>query len=710
MTADLLRCDLVALATLAACLWCAGRGCAQTEAPDWFVAGGREAFLRRLDLDRPELAAVRAALDAGDVDAAGAAWIEHFQAMPIDTALLTDWAGRARAADYDTARADDLLAGRFWDGYSVWEVPATGFDWYGSPLSCCTRFPVLGVLRLAAHHTRDPKYARFMVEHVLGYMAAYPIGEFVGKISTDGWTDHTTTAKPWYWCMIPERLSELSETVALLRTFEEVSDEELLTILQRMYEEAGYLTTQIGPWVDRRHNGGGAMIGALAQSCAVLRDFPAAGEWMAYDAELLAQYLDDAFYPDGMCVELTTAYSASVSVAQQRLAYALRAQPAMVARRDRLAAMVTAMVALSDPTGWLPSFGDLYAGTLPRYLHEPLVRQLELPWVASILRGGDEQPPFLVWPEPGAEHWCGYYTMRSDWSPEARYLAIDGGPWGTTHQHGDKLSFVITAEGARFIIDPSSTRYASNQTDAFIGRQPSGFLHNTITVDGVDEFRSEGTVAEATAPLQNTWEQGANHTLFVSDYCFRPVKPVSWERRVLFAGAEYWLLQDVLTGDQRAARVEQNFQFEADLEIEFQGTMTVATAPNGARLVLMPLEGSLQPTLTVGDAAPHTTYWPSGKPTEVLCREDGHDQIHGRGWTGRSGHRLLPAPAVTYVGELALPATITVALVPLAPDQTLDDLPAITAAADDAGATWLLPTDAGLLRWRTTAAGCRVLP
>jgi len=51
-----------------------------------------------------------------------------------------------------------------------------------------------------------------------------------------------------------------------------------------------------------------------------------------------------------------------------------------------------------------------------------------------------------------------------------------------------------------------------------------------------------------------------------------------------------------------------------------------------------------------------------------------------------------------------------VALVPLAPDQTLDDLPAITAAADDAGATWLLPTDAGLLRWRTTAAGCRVLP
>lgn len=709
MTADLLRCDRVALMMLAACLWCTDRGCAQNEAPDWFVVADRETFLRRLDLDRPELTAVRAALDAGDVGAAGAAWIEYFRAMPIDAALLTDWATRPRQAEYNTARADDLLAGHFWDGYSVWEVPDSGFDWYGSPLSCCTRFPVLGTLRLAAHHTRDPKYARFMVEHILGYMAAYPIAEFVDMSSNDGWVSHTTTAKPWYWCMIPERLSELSETVALLRGFPEVTDDELLAILQRMYEETGYLTTQIGPWVDRRHNGGGAMIGALAQSCAVLRDFPAAGEWAAYDAELLARYLDDAFYPDGMCVELTTAYSASVSVAQQRLAYALREQPAIASRRDRLAAMVTAMVALSDPTGWLPSFGDLYAGALRGYVHPPLVAWLDLPWAESVARGGDEAPPFLSWPVPGQEQWCGYYTMRSDWSPEARYMAIDGGPWGTTHQHGDKLSFVITAEGARFIIDPSSTRYASNQPDAFIGRQPSGFLHNTITVDGVDEFRSEGTVAEATAPLSNRWERGANHTLFASDYSFRPVQPVDWERRMLFAGSEYWLLQDVLTGDQPSARVEQNFQFEADIAIEFQGAMTVATAPNGARLVLMPLEGSLQPALTIGDTAPHATYWPSGKPTEVLCREDGHDQIHGRGWTGRGGHRLLPAPAVTYVGAVDLPATITVALVPLAPDQTLDELPAITSAAEGVATSWSLPTRTGVLHWRTAPDDCGIV-
>ena len=299
--------------------------------------------------------------------------------------------------------------------------------------------------------------------------------------------------------------------------------------------------------------------------------------------------------------------------------------------------------------------------------------------------------------------------MRSDWSPEARYLAIDGGPWGTTHQHGDKLSFVLTALGAKFIIDPSSTRYASNRPDAFIGGQPSGFLHSTITVDGVDEFHSEGSISETKAPLQNRWEHGKGYTLFAGTYTFAPVKPIQWERRVLFADGSYWLLQDVITGPQDTARIEQNFQFEADIEIEFQNGTTIAKAPNGARLALVPVASSLKPQLTIGDKTPHTTYWPSGKPTKVLRREDGHDQMHGRGWTGRSSHRLIPAPAVTYVGEVKLPAMLSVALVPLAAGQELTEIPQIESETSGQTTTWRMPTGDGVLRFVTSPERCEVL-
>lgn len=695
----------VAICALA--LLCLTPALAQEATRDFIVP--RASFVRLLDLDKPELAAVKAALDKDDVAGAETAYVAYFRARTLETPLLTNWSAVAQVPNWRRDYADRTLAGHIDDGYSVYDVPPTGLDWHNSPLSCVTRFPVLEHLRHAYHQTGDPKYARFMVEHMLGYVAAYPIEEFVGKHTLEGWVSHTTVARPWYWAMIPERLMEMPQSVALLRSSPDVSDEELLRLLHRMYMECGYLSTEIKGWVDRRHNGGCAMIEALAVSATVLSDFPQAQRWLDQAAELELQYLAQSFYPDGMCVELTTAYSSSVSQAVQGLCYALRDRPAIAQHRDKVEALITCMAGLTDPTGWLPSFGDLYATTADRGINAAAAQWCGLDYVKPLLGGRPgAPPPFLNWPLPGQEQWCGYYAMRSGWDPQGRYLAIDGGPWGTTHQHGDKLSFVVTALGSKFIIDPSGTRYAANTPDSFISRQASGFLHNTITIDGVDEFIHEGSEMEAKAPLTNRWETGDRHTLFAASYSFAPLKPVKWERRVLFADKRYWLVQDVLTGEQPEAQVEQNFQFEADIQISFEGNKTIATAPSGAKLVLVPLGGDLKPILSLGDKQPHTSYWSDGKPKTVLCREDDRDQVHGRGWTGRSGDKLMPAPAVTYTGTMKLPGTITLLLVPLTKEQTLADLPPVTVTQAEEKAVWALPVKQGKLSLESSLTECAV--
>jgi hypothetical protein len=674
--------------------------------PDASFLVPREQFLRQLDLARPELAAVKQALDANDVAGAERAFIAYWRTRPLQSPFLTDWDAITRNPAYKNSRSEAALAGHFNDGYSVYDAPPTGLDWHDSPLSCVTRMPLIVGPRWSYHHTRDRQYARFIVDHVLGYIGAYPIADFVGKSSDTGWVSHTTVAKPWYWCMLPERFWELSETLPLIRTSPDVTDEELLTILHRFYQECGYMATQIKPWVDRRHNGGCAMIKGLAMAAIVLQDFPRAQQWLDLCGELTAQYINEAFYPDGMCVELTTAYSLGVSEYMQSMAAGLQERPAIVALKPRVTQMITCLTALSDPTGTLPSFGDLHAGKLQGGLDMDAVAWTGLSWVKTVLgRADGPPPPFTVWPPPGQEAWCGYYTMRSDWTPGARYLAMDCGPWGTTHQHGDRLSFMVTALSAKFIIDPSGTRYAANTPDSFISRQVSGFLHNTITVDGVDEFMGSIPL-ESKAPLTNRWEHGDGFSLLVGDYAFAPVKPINWQRRMLFADKSYWLLQDVLTGEQPETQVEQNFQFEADIQIEFRDNMTLAKAPNGAMLALVPLQGGLTPKLTLGDKEPHVSYWPDGKPKTVLCREDNRDQVHGRGWTGRSGDKLLPAPAVTYVGKVALPAMITVAMVPLEAGQTLEQLPQTKHEGD----VWTLPLAGGSLRFETTIDGCRLIP
>lgn len=704
---------VIGLATLAGGLLAADAPSSAPSNPPPYLLD-LNAFFRDLRLDRPELAQVKEALDQNDLTRAGKAYATWFRTKEMKWALWTDWSALKRDPAFDRAKADGLLAGHLWDGYSVYEVPATGIDWRKAPLTCLTRFPIFSTLLDAAFHTQEPKYATFLAAHAMEYIKAYPMAEFVGKGSF-GDNGNFVVSSPWHWSMMPRRVEELSRAMTLVRQFPQVSDDDLIAILHRIYQEAVYCRLAMKRWVDKRHNGGKSYIVAMAHAGKLLADFKVTDEWSANNAALLAQYIQQSFYPDGQCVEIATSYSGSAAYYVQELASQMIDQEGIKAARPRLAAMVEWSIGISTPGGALPSFGDLTARDVSGTIYRPLLDWLDVPYAKTILdRGsGDENgplPPHVVWPAPGQEAWAGYYAMRSDWTKRARYLCIDAGPRGTSsHDHGDKLSFVVSAYGENFVIDPTSTSYRNNEPDAFISTQKAGFLHNTVTVDGVDEFANEP--AEAKVPLTNRWEHSAHHSLMEGSYSFAPVKAVEWKRRLVFADKSYWMLQDVLTGEQGAegVMVEQNFQFEKGIEVEFDGARTIAIAPSGARLVLIPMVTEMKPTLSIGDEKPHTTYWPDGKPKPNVGRKGGKDESpHGRGWTGRSGNKLLPAPAVTYVGRVKLPAMLTILMVPIAPNEDLKQLPEVVAESGKDAVTWVLPLAKNSLRVETSPTTFRV--
>ncbi|NLJ34759.1 MAG: hypothetical protein GX358_00785 [candidate division WS1 bacterium] len=682
-----------------------------------------EGFLGDLCDDVPELAPARVALANGDLDGAIAAYVGHFRARPVSHPLMVAWSAIEPATGHNTNAADETLSGFIRDGYNVHQVPESGLDWIGCPLICLTRFPHLQAVLYAAHHTGDPRYVRYTVEHVLEYMENWPIADFIGK-GIEGWVDNYTVTRPWHWCMLSPRLQCLGDVVNLTRASEQVTDRERFDILHRMYQETAYMRIYMQKQVDARHNGGLDMLRAMAVACEVLSDFQVPQQWRQDNGRMAKQYLSESFYPDGMNIELTQAYSQSIAAASQTLALMLRDEPDVQELFPLMEAIAGWAIGVGKPTGSLPSYGDLRAGSFAGALNMELIELLDVPWVKTIVERTDgPEPPATVWPWPGEEAWGGLYTMRSDWSPEALYMCINGGPWGISHRHGDRLSFVVSAYGADFIIDPPSTRYHSNEPDAFVSRQAAGFLHNSITIDGVDQFEyardEQGQVVqtvprEVTEPLDNTWEHGEDYTLWISDYSFVPILNANWERRVVFADKSYWLLQDVITGEGFAGAgqpvtIEQNFQFDEHIEIEFDGNITIATAPNGARLVLLPLEGDLQPQLSKGDTTPHTSYWPDGIPKQDLSTSTDTALPHGRGWVGR-GNKLQPAPAVTYVGQVQLRTALTVAILPLKPNQELSDLVDIGKEMSDTRTLWTLPTETGALHVETSADACKVRP
>ena len=660
---------------------CAALALENARAED-FIVPTREAFLRELKLGRPELSAVRAALDAGETDAAARAFVGYFRQKRLASPLLRDWDGIRPDPKYKNSRSESYLSGFMRGGYNVYHVPKSGIDWHNAPLVVLNSHHELTYLGLSVHHTRERRYLKAMLDYLDGYMAAYPIEQFVGKNATVGWIDDLTVGRPWRWGAIAEHPMNWAPMIDQFRRYPEVDDTRILQLMWRLYQEVAYLRTQMQYYIDREHNAGCRMIMALATACALFEDFRRADEWLAFDTRMLEQFINGAFYPDGVNKELTTAYHSSMVQQMSQTATALRGAPNIGKVRDRLENMIIGIAAMGRPTGGIPAYGDMRPGHFRGAIYHGVLDWIQMPWADALFRGKPgPEPPFLNWPVPGQDQWCGYYTMRSDWSRDARYMMIDAGPWGTNHRHGDRLSFVVTAYGADFIVDPAPTLYRSNQPDAFISRQNFGFVHNTITVDGVDEFehvmRNGKPVRfyprEAAAPLENTWRQSEECQLFGGAYSFLPLKPVTWERRVLFVKGAYWVVQDVLTGDAERVAVEQNLQFSPDIEIALRDNVVEAKAPNGARLVVTPLSSTLKPVLSVGDKTPHTSYWPDGAVHRTDLTQATKPPIHGRGWVGR-GRKLIPAPAVTYTGTVPLPQTITLLLFPLAAGQERDTL------------------------------------
>jgi len=454
-----------------------------------FIVPTREAFLRELKLERPELIAVKKALDARDVDAALQAFVKYFRQRKLRSPLLRDWNAIKPDPSYRNGGSENFLKGFIRGGYNVYHVPETGIDWLKAPLVVLNSHRELSYLGLSFHHTREPRYLDAMLDYLDGYQKAYPIEKFVGKNATMGWIDDLTVGRPWRWGAIAEHPINWAPMIDQFRRYPEVDDARLLELMRRLYQEVSYLRTQMQYYIDREHNAGCRMILALATACALFEDFRRADEWLAFDTRMLEQFINGAFYPDGVNKELTTAYHASMVQQMTLTATALKDAPNIGKVRDRLQNMITGIAALGRPTGTIPAFGDMRPGHFRHAVHPGVLDWIRMPWADAHFRGRPgPEPSFLNWPVPGQDQWCGYYTMRSDWGANARYLMIDAGPWGTTHVHGDRLSFVVTAYGADFIVDPAPTKYRSNEPDAFISRQSFGFLHNPITVDGVHEF------------------------------------------------------------------------------------------------------------------------------------------------------------------------------------------------------------------------------
>jgi hypothetical protein len=239
-----------------------------------------------------------------------------------------------------------------------------------------------------------------------------------------------------------------------------------------------------------------------------------------------------------------------------------------------------------------------------------------------------------------------HYVMRSGWTPEDRFLILDGGPHGTNHHHEDALNFELFAYGEHLIIDPGLYRY--NYDSPWRQFMISSLAHNTLAVDGQGQCRRQKRATwVAKGPMPNVWRTGDDLTYFRGSYTYGYGDggrvPVEHTRSVFFIEGRFWVIVDRARPRDTAEHLyESLFMLNAP---------DAAVTEDGGRI----LTRRAGPNLLIA-AAPVP-----GQTAQVV---KGQTEPVRRGWKP-GGETVVPNPTAVFAQRKAGPATFALALYPL---------------------------------------------
>ncbi|HJN17004.1 MAG TPA: alginate lyase family protein, partial [Armatimonadota bacterium] len=608
-----------------------------------------------------ELAATREAAAAGDYERAKVEFLAYMRGRP-GPVWRFDWRDwdKKQQDNFDTGRADRAMA-HIHSSFGRQTELGPDIDWTTNGFSRdepeytpewtynLNRFGAWVDLGRAYWATGDEKYAQEWIAQMLDWTADEIAPELGSPNTAPTWRtieQGIRTAGSWmdtyhYFLGSPSLTPEAHCT--FVKSFVEHAQQ-----LRRMtvdYPQHG------GNWVTMECNG-------LAHVGVMFPEFTAAEDWrdVAYGRMLVE--LEAQVYPDGAQMELTGGYH---QVARGNFKRALdpllrNDLPLPDGYMEKLERMYRYNLESMMPNGTLPPLNDSGNSNVRGALREAyeLYGDETYLWGATL---GEEGTPVdytsVSFP------WAGQHVMRSGWTRDDVYLMFEAGPFGTGHQHEDKLGLYLYGGGRTLLTEAGSYTYDRSKWRRYALDTAS---HNTIMVDGLSQNqRSQRDTYRAQEPLDGTWvtTDGFDWATGTYDggYGRDRDTSVTHERTVIFVRPDYFLVLDRLLGegDHTYSNIFHLDADEADLD---EDTLTVISrVPDAANLALIPIDTD-------------------GLTVDVVKGQDEPVQ----GWIPRAKHRQIPTPIYEKTGPC--PQLFATLMVPLAAGEELD----VSAELLDVGA------------------------
>lgn len=540
----------------------------------------------------------------------------------------------APASDEALAVADDALQHRFTFYGETHPLPAS-INWDHNPGTAhwghdLNRFSYLAPLMAATVRTGDAAYMRKALELIGAWVDDCDITRcFAGTPYAFGsYLNNAIHLTSW------------AQVLTLATRDKLVADHDLLRILRSVHEQIAYLEI-----VTDGHGGNWPTIGCqgILNALARLPVLADHDRFVDHCIGTFASQIDDQILPDGVQDELTPHYH---SVVINNLLSAMDSLQSL----DR-------------------SLEPRTLETLRKMLHYEA--QATLPGGGQQLAFNDSDPERVprrgdslarfgladaLPDDPGPElfPWAGVAFLRQHASAGDLYLAFDGGPFGRSHQHEDKLGFVLHAYGRTLLVDPG--RHLYDQTAvSYLPYLRSTQAHSTILVDGQGQHsKAHPDTWVCREPLDLAFRTSPTDTRASASYNLGygqdNAVDVVHHRQIVFVDQRFWVVFDRVEGTGEH-HLESRFQF-APGDVQLFGETAVTSFPDANLLLLAP-------------------GW-TDRRVDVGCQDP------RSGWYSASYNRIEPSPTLVLGTQAKLPWRSTTVLYPFVgrqpPEVTVDNI------------------------------------
>ncbi len=349
-------------------------------------------------------------------------------------------------------------------------------------------------------------------------------------------------------------------------------------------------------------------ISALATVATNFPEYKNADEWLTYAIATMTESMQGQVYPDGIQTELTSHYHrvalANFELFKDICDRANRPLPDFF--NETIVKMYDYMARMVRPDWFrvLNNDGDRGSDRESLLAAAKKYNQPEWAYLASSGQSGTKptQGPSYFFP------WAGQLVSRSGYDSGAHWSFFDIGPWGSGHQHNDKLHISVSAYGRDLLVDAGRFAYTGEVAEKFRPYATGSAGHNLVLIDGNGQ-KPGPRLAEK--PLDESHIKITPEFDYATGQ-FADFKNVdgtaSHTRALMYVRGEFWVVVDRVRTD-KPRKVETLWHWHPDCVVNQEENVIETNNPKGNLAVIPIGSNKMDVRFVKGQEQPEIQGW-----------------------------------------------------------------------------------------------------